>query len=303
MLVDEGVFHRRRELPRWERVGHPLDTLTIALCLGWLLIATPRSDAGIGVYVTLAIGSTLFVTKRTKVSTRSAAAPASTWLHAVLFAASTRSCSRCSAGGGGPGRHRGPARRGAARDHARVRRLPGGLLELCPRAGRSARGAARRDRQRGPAPAVSAAEGPRGEIDSEGLPPLSASSKGRAARSISNAAERRGGDQQHVVRTARRALVRRGRHADRAPARRGASPQPVDRALARRRARRPWSVPRARSRRLRRGLSRERPRRRAGHDVPTGPRRDRREPRGRAQPRRDRHASRYPIGDARCRTP
>jgi 2-polyprenyl-6-hydroxyphenyl methylase / 3-demethylubiquinone-9 3-methyltransferase len=28
MAVDEAYFHRRRGLPRWERIGHPLDTLT-----------------------------------------------------------------------------------------------------------------------------------------------------------------------------------------------------------------------------------------------------------------------------------
>ena len=42
MVVDEGWFHRRRGLPRWERLGHPLDTLTIAVCLGWLVVG-PRN--------------------------------------------------------------------------------------------------------------------------------------------------------------------------------------------------------------------------------------------------------------------
>jgi 2-polyprenyl-6-hydroxyphenyl methylase / 3-demethylubiquinone-9 3-methyltransferase len=80
MAVDEGWFHRRRGLPRWERIGHPLDTLTIALCLGWLLIAGP--DA---VYVALAVGSTLFVTKDEWVHARHCS-PGEQWLHAVLFA-------------------------------------------------------------------------------------------------------------------------------------------------------------------------------------------------------------------------
>src|SRR5690606_12706734 len=63
MVVDEGWFHRRRGLPRWERIGHPLDTLTIALCLAWLLCVPPSESAALPGYLVLAIGSTLFVTK------------------------------------------------------------------------------------------------------------------------------------------------------------------------------------------------------------------------------------------------
>jgi 2-polyprenyl-6-hydroxyphenyl methylase/3-demethylubiquinone-9 3-methyltransferase len=84
MLVDEGRFHRRRGLPRWERIGHPLDTLTIAVCLGWL-IAMPRSaPAALPVYVGLAIFSTLFVTKDELVHARLCSG-GEQWLHALLF--------------------------------------------------------------------------------------------------------------------------------------------------------------------------------------------------------------------------
>ena len=58
MLVDEGVFHRRRGLPRWERIGHPLDTLTFVACLVWLL-----AGGGMHGYLALAVGSTIFVFK------------------------------------------------------------------------------------------------------------------------------------------------------------------------------------------------------------------------------------------------
>jgi 2-polyprenyl-6-hydroxyphenyl methylase / 3-demethylubiquinone-9 3-methyltransferase len=84
MLVDEGWFHRRRGLPRWERIGHPLDTLTIAACLGWLLIAKPDETSAIPVYLGLAIGSTLFVTKDEFIHARLCSS-AEHWLHAVLF--------------------------------------------------------------------------------------------------------------------------------------------------------------------------------------------------------------------------
>jgi 2-polyprenyl-6-hydroxyphenyl methylase/3-demethylubiquinone-9 3-methyltransferase len=83
MVADEGVFHRRRGLPRWERIGHPLDTLTIAACLGWLVAAPPGRGA-LTVYVVLAIFSTLFVTKDEPVHARLCGG-SEQWLHAVLF--------------------------------------------------------------------------------------------------------------------------------------------------------------------------------------------------------------------------
>jgi len=80
MLVDEAWFHRRRGLPRWERIGHPLDTLTIVACLAWLL-----AGGGLGGYVVLAVGSTLFVTKDEPVHAKLCSG-GEQWLHAVLFA-------------------------------------------------------------------------------------------------------------------------------------------------------------------------------------------------------------------------
>lgn len=83
MMVDEGVFHRRRGLPRWERIGHPLDTLTLAACLAWL-VAVPPGHAALLVYAGLAIFSTLFVTKDEPVHARLCGG-GEQWLHAVLF--------------------------------------------------------------------------------------------------------------------------------------------------------------------------------------------------------------------------
>lgn len=62
LLVDETVYHRRRGLPRWERIGHPLDTLTLVACLAWLVAARPGTTA-LAVYLGLCVFSTLFVTK------------------------------------------------------------------------------------------------------------------------------------------------------------------------------------------------------------------------------------------------
>ncbi|GAC1377714.1 MAG: hypothetical protein NVSMB47_22520 [Polyangiales bacterium] len=84
MLVDELVFHRRRGLPRWERVGHVLDTLTVLGCFVYALLVAPHGRAAIGGYLALAGFSTLFVTKDEAVHTRHCG-PGEHWLHSVLF--------------------------------------------------------------------------------------------------------------------------------------------------------------------------------------------------------------------------
>jgi 2-polyprenyl-6-hydroxyphenyl methylase/3-demethylubiquinone-9 3-methyltransferase len=84
MIVDEGVFHRRRGLPKWERIGHPLDTLTIALCLAWLVATRPSDAHALAIYVALAAFSTLFVTKDEPIHTRLCTA-GEQWLHSLLF--------------------------------------------------------------------------------------------------------------------------------------------------------------------------------------------------------------------------
>jgi hypothetical protein len=83
MAVDELYFHRRRGLPRWERQGHPLDTLTVLACIAWLL-ATPLSTFSLSVYVGLSIFSCLFVTKDELVHSQYCC-PTEHWLHALLF--------------------------------------------------------------------------------------------------------------------------------------------------------------------------------------------------------------------------
>jgi hypothetical protein len=84
MFVDEFVFHRKRGLPRWERLGHPLDTLTVAVCYGWLVAVPPNRPYALGIYVGLCAFSCLFITKDEIVHSKSCE-PLETWLHAVLF--------------------------------------------------------------------------------------------------------------------------------------------------------------------------------------------------------------------------
>lgn len=62
MMVDEFLFHRERGLPLWERIGHPLDTLTVIICYGFVLTAAP-SRAALLVFVGLACFSALFTAK------------------------------------------------------------------------------------------------------------------------------------------------------------------------------------------------------------------------------------------------
>ncbi len=83
MAVDEFVFHRGRGLPRWERVGHPLDTLTVLAPLSSALLL-PHAAPWTGVFLALAIFSCLFVTKDEWIHARHCE-PVEQWLHALLF--------------------------------------------------------------------------------------------------------------------------------------------------------------------------------------------------------------------------
>jgi hypothetical protein len=83
MVVDEIYFHWERDLSRWERLGHPLDTLTVLACFVWLL-AAPPSTFSLRVYVGLSVFSCLFVTKDEWVHSNHCR-PNEHWLHALLF--------------------------------------------------------------------------------------------------------------------------------------------------------------------------------------------------------------------------
>ena len=83
MLFDEFHFHRKRGLARWERVGHPLDTLSVLACFGFIS-AVPPTDSNIRIYVGLCAFSCLFITKDEGVHTGACDATEN-WLHAILF--------------------------------------------------------------------------------------------------------------------------------------------------------------------------------------------------------------------------
>ena len=83
ITLDEFIFHIKRELPKWERIGHPLDTLTVLLCILFVLFF-PYSALNLKIFVALSVFSALFVTKDEFVHKHHC--PASEqWLHALLF--------------------------------------------------------------------------------------------------------------------------------------------------------------------------------------------------------------------------
>jgi hypothetical protein len=83
MLVDELYFHRRRGLPRWERIGHPLDTLSVLACYGLALSLAP-APGNLTLYVVAAAASCLLVTKDEPIHAQHCR-PLEHWLHALLF--------------------------------------------------------------------------------------------------------------------------------------------------------------------------------------------------------------------------
>lgn len=83
ITFDEFYFHRKRGLPRWERIGHPLDTATILLCSIFVL-ANPYSPDAMQTFIGLAVFSTLFITKDEWVHTHECVEEEH-WLHSLLF--------------------------------------------------------------------------------------------------------------------------------------------------------------------------------------------------------------------------
>lgn len=80
MAIDEGYFHRRRGLPLWERIGHPIDTVGV-LVTQYAVLFTQWSDTAL---IILAGISTLLITKDEWVHHRECEAT-ETWLHSLLF--------------------------------------------------------------------------------------------------------------------------------------------------------------------------------------------------------------------------
>ncbi|MEZ4749478.1 MAG: hypothetical protein R3B54_02275 [Bdellovibrionota bacterium] len=83
MTLDEGVFHRKRGLRRFESYGHVADSLVFGSVLCVPAFA-PATLPWLYVYVGGAIFSALLITKDEWVHTDSCE-PTENWLHALLF--------------------------------------------------------------------------------------------------------------------------------------------------------------------------------------------------------------------------
>ena len=83
MAVDEFHFHHRRGLPRWERIGHPVDTLSTLVPVGIASLLTPAQE-NIFWYAGLAATSSIIITKDEFIHAR-LCSPAEHWLHAFQF--------------------------------------------------------------------------------------------------------------------------------------------------------------------------------------------------------------------------
>lgn len=83
IMFDEIYFHVKRGLPKWERIGHPIDTFSVLLCMIWVLVV-PFSSEALKIYCFLAIFSCVMVTKDEFIHKHYC--PASeNYLHAFLY--------------------------------------------------------------------------------------------------------------------------------------------------------------------------------------------------------------------------
>jgi hypothetical protein len=83
MFFDEFYFHRKRGLPLWERIGHPIDTLSVLSCYVFIFL-NPVNDWNLKIYIGLCAFSCLLITKDEFVHTEKCEAKEN-WLHAMLF--------------------------------------------------------------------------------------------------------------------------------------------------------------------------------------------------------------------------
>ncbi|WP_158998894.1 hypothetical protein [Pigmentibacter ruber] len=83
MFFDEFYFHQKRKLPRWERIGHPIDTFFFLLCY-LVILFMPMTKATIMLYLIFATFSCLIIIKDEVIHLNKCTA-LEQYLHAVLF--------------------------------------------------------------------------------------------------------------------------------------------------------------------------------------------------------------------------
>lgn len=83
MIGDEFWFHKKRNLPLWERWGHPIDTFSVIACYSFALFF-PSTLMTICIYIALALLSIILITKDEWVHARLCSG-GELWIHALLF--------------------------------------------------------------------------------------------------------------------------------------------------------------------------------------------------------------------------
>lgn len=82
-FFDEFYFHHKRGLPLWEKLGHPLDTITVISCYLFILLNEP-TPKNLAIYLGLVVFSSIFITKDEFVHSENSG-PTEQWLHSMLF--------------------------------------------------------------------------------------------------------------------------------------------------------------------------------------------------------------------------
>ena len=83
LFIDEFFFHRKRGLPLWEKVGHPLDSFSVVVCYSFLYFFE-YSKTTLIIYICLAMFSCVLITKD-EVTHKEQASARENWLHSLLF--------------------------------------------------------------------------------------------------------------------------------------------------------------------------------------------------------------------------
>lgn len=83
MVFDEFFFHWKRILPRWERIGHPVDSISLLLPIGIAAFGAKTSASEIA-FTVLAVLSCICITKDEWVHQAHSSA-GENWVHSALF--------------------------------------------------------------------------------------------------------------------------------------------------------------------------------------------------------------------------
>lgn len=83
MIFDEFFFHRKRILPKWERIGHPIDTSFVLFCF-FIIIFLPMTKINIILYFCLSVFSCFIIVKDESIHLKYCS-KYEQYLHALLF--------------------------------------------------------------------------------------------------------------------------------------------------------------------------------------------------------------------------